>query len=794
MQVLDHVHRHTGMPYAWQGAHADWMRYAKRQQWRCSIGDTPTGDTPIGDRSHSCQCFLEYMYEHNQTAEGLWACSDNVHTPRYNAMLRQVMPNATWITTVREPTEHLVASFKVYQAPNLKQSSSSAAHAQPQQQQQGGGDSGGDASSDASSDAGEDECRYSGFYADGSLYTSRLGLACFADLFVDPQLRHCATDPSVDQASTLAASQLCSMGFDATPTSGEIASRYDLVLPSEDPITPLLAKLHVEWGVPIGIVKDIHAEVEEACESHAMLGANDVKQSEAEDDKWQRIVDAPSSQAKLINLSDTASESFRLHLSATAEAARLRGEYRLRTNLTAACWPTLYPSPPAKGIALARAMPHTRSERLLTFDNANYVSSNVRLDRCLPGLPETMAAVSQPHDGAPAGDTQQANALLSQWLTSARTATPCFNCTGYATDLRGKVATTGYYVPAHKMEFYTAAKVASQTVSAWMACRFKAYAGQSRIGPDFTRAMLVRDPVGRAKSGFYQVLWHYMLLLKLPPEELRSCARAWPTGVDDVTGDPLIWNAHSKWPPLCRKAWTANAFGQPLVRGRLHVIRSEVVATAESSLLRAIWELPAGCRVVWTDPFPDPNKTDGSMKRNWTNWLCDEKREACYDNCAISDDQMATLFSHALSDAAKSSGVVGCGNGLFGGEHMWPQARHLAVAARADAVLRLEDVEGDVGRFEAYLEQKEGGRKLPPASENCSFAALHANEEGTQGGEVHEALTNSEQLERVLRRSPDLTRRLCALYYHDFVCNSYELPAECQGAPDEWLGGAFMRS
>ena len=55
---------------------------------------------------------------------------------------------------------------------------------------------------------------------------------------------------------------------------------------------------------------------------------------------------------------------------------------------------------------------------------------------------------------------------------------------------------------------------------------------------------------------------------------------------------------------------------------------------------------------------------------------------------------------------------------------------------------------------------------------------------------AHEHL-NSEQLERVLRRSPDLTRRLCALYYHDFVCNSYELPAECQGAPDEWLGGAF---
>ena len=58
--------------------------------------------------------------------------------------------------------------------------------------------------------------------------------------------------------ATLTSSQLCSMGVDATPTSDGIASTY-VVLPAEDPVTPLLSKLHLEWNVSLDVTKRIHA-------------------------------------------------------------------------------------------------------------------------------------------------------------------------------------------------------------------------------------------------------------------------------------------------------------------------------------------------------------------------------------------------------------------------------------------------------------------------------------------------------------------------------------------------------
>ena len=48
-----------------------------------------------------------------------------------------------------------------------------------------------------------------------------------------------------------------------------------------------------------------------------------------------------------------------------------------------------------------------------------------------------------------------------------------------------------------------------------------------------------------------------------------------------------------------------------------------------------------------------------------------------------------------------------------------------------------------------------------------------------------------ERLKDVVGRSADLQRRLCALYYHDFVCLGYELLDACKGPADDWLEGAI---
>merc|ERR1719331_3638336 len=101
---------------------------------------------------------------------------------------------------------------------------------------------------------------------------------------------------------------------------------------------------------------------------------------------------------------------------------------------------------------------------------------------------------------------------------------------------------------------------------------------------------------------------------------------------------------------------------------------------------------------------------------------------------------------------------------------MWPQMLHLAQAGRADAVIRLESVAADSLRLERLLESSRK-LKLPPAAANCSMAEIHVNE----GTVLHESLDNHTQMGRVLARSPDLQRRVCAFYYHDFVCGGYEL-------------------
>ena len=78
-------------------------------------------------------------------------------------------------------------------------------------------------------------------------------------------------------------------------------------------------------------------------------------------------------------------------------------------------------------------------------------------------------------------------------------------------------------------------------------------------------------------------------------------------------------------------------------------------------------------------------------------------------------------------------------------------------------------------------------RPLPPAEEGCDIAELHEN----LGTVLEPAVANMTMVKGIFRQSPDLQRRVCAFYWHDFVCTGYELPPACQAPTSEWLDDAM---
>ena len=308
--------------------------------------------------------------------------------------------------------------------------------------------------------------------------------------------------------------------------------------------------------------------------------------------------------------------------------------------------------------------------------------------------------------------------------------------------------------------------------------------------------MVLRDPLSRAISAFFEVNMHYLAILRLPPALLRTCARAadyWPMDMD-ITDDPQLWEPTGPYPEICRETWTRNPYTKALstegedgsiaTRHAIVIDRQTMLATAESAQLRALWQLPDGCRQIGRElnfgrRLNDPFTNARERNRTSVTWWCDE--DACYEPCEIPDNTLATIFGHALSDAAKQN-MIGCNDQQFGGEHMWPQFMHIARAGRADAVLRLETIEEDSRHFEDYL-QHTLGQTLPPARDDCSITSTHVN----QGTVIEPALSNTTLLNDIVLRSPALQRRICALYYHDFVCGSYELLEACKAPVATWL-------
>ena len=48
-------------------------------------------------------------------------------------------------------------------------------------------------------------------------------------------------------------------------------------------------------------------------------------------------------------------------------------------------------------------------------------------------------------------------------------------------------------------------------------------------------------------------------------------------------------------------------------------------------------------------------------------------------------------------------------------------------------------------------------------------------------------------LKAALKANADVQQRVCAFFYHDYVCGGYELPAACAGPTAEWLPAAMQR-
>jgi len=470
------------------------------------------------------------------------------------------------------------------------------------------------------------------------------------------------------------------------------------------------------------------------------------------------------------------------------------------TSNHSSCWEKLFAPAATRAVAAMAAIPHTDYDRWAAFDNANYRFSHIRLDQCMAGLPHNIGMASHADSRAPAATAPQARSALGGWVRSAREHSPsCFNGTGYRPDLSGEHYGDALVAPKYNLAFHTTAAAAA---AEWMVCRFDAEPGaassrpehsrargttkrasaQLASLPEYTRLVVVRDPAKRAIHAVFQMITHYLAVLRLPPAALRSCAAAWPDGLDNLANDHTIWDSNSSWPPACREAWTLDAVTKAVMpRSQMvQMTHEQLRATAKSSLLEALWkQLPNGCQQLGR-----------TIHGEGTAWWCDEDDDDCTRECQVSEATMASLLGHALSDAAKQH-LLGCESWMSGGEHMRPQMIDLHRSGRADAVLRLESLAEDSLRFEKILAEKRG-EPLPPASEGCSVAEILGDRDPTAEGFalLEPGLANTTMSESVLRRSPDLQRRLCALYYHDFVCGGYELLDACRGHPDQWLDAA----
>jgi len=419
--------------------------------------------------------------------------------------------------------------------------------------------------------------------------------------------------------------------------------------------------------------------------------------------------------------------------------------------------------------------------------NSNWLYKDRPLDSCLRGMPENVEVLSSIDAGAAARTGEEAHVLLSYWTELARTYSPdgCIN----ATARNDKEFASGGGVDVsnkYKFGFREVAKIASNTMNSYLECRFdlpegeKCDAGGCDLPEDYQKVTMWRNPHLRGVSGLFQMTMHYLTFLKLPPNLMQQCLDKWPDDKQRLSSDTL-----KKMPKFCEQAWTTNAFKgiddpSPKVSPFDKIM---IEQTVDSALLKALWELPGGCRTL----------SHGVSSEEPQNWFCGTSDNPSCDPqaaCNLDDDGMAAILIAALKDLARTTST-GCQGKTWANEHMSTIFISTGVLRDVDAVMKLENVDEEQIKFEAFIEEK-SGKKLPPASENCSFAAIHGNE-GVENHGLNPELENHDLIKEVYTKSADIQQRLCVYYYQDYLCGGYEMLPACKGDPKTWMEGAMDR-
>ena len=297
------------------------------------------------------------------------------------------MPGAKWFTTLRDPWHHALATYKMFVKPMQRTDIVPMS---------------------------ADACEYSGLLADGTDANARLGLLCFINKMADPTLRHCSSDEGLSTQT----SQLCALGFGSKFTGEQAEQRY-VVLPAEDPITPFLGAMLLQWNISKSVVRQVHNSLSYKCLSGDALSV-DVHMVTPPTDEVTDGVDQGALTKKRRDFASASVEVGRLHQKALHDTSHLKEHLRQSMNLEtdhSACWDKLFePAMNAlteDGTALpAELERHTDAERWTIFDNANSMFQIVRLDQCVRGLPSNLNVVSHMGDDLPATTDTAANLSL----------------------------------------------------------------------------------------------------------------------------------------------------------------------------------------------------------------------------------------------------------------------------------------------------------------------------------------------------------------------------------------------
>jgi len=433
------------------------------------------------------------------------------------------------------------------------------------------------------------------------------------------------------------------------------------------------------------------------------------------------------------------------------------------------------------------------------------------LDQCVGGLPMNVSTVSTFDDGAPRTQ-EEVEAILATWRKHMG-GKGCLNVTVCADASEAPEGQDCMQIPANKADitmpvedtvpaggmhnapvintgFALAPKCATNTVRNWFVCRLgvsQEAAMKASTTPDTYRATVVRQPSKRSQSGFFQMLSHWMVMMRMPPDDLATCLKSWPANLQDDAHTSRELKSMSGFPDKCKESWLTNAVGKELKEPEMSMQYHMAVNMQSSKMLKSIWEdLSCSCRVLF--PTLD-GKTYRDNGKEWTyeakSWYCENDGS----KCTVSQETIGQMYAYALADQQlETMTPMGCQMPTYAGEHMHPFHGQAVTASRIDFVLKLESMTDDMNAFEDKL--KELGHPMPALKDpNCTFENMHDNAEEPA---LDEELYDPHKLEYAIGNSTDLQRRICLAYVHDYLCYGYAMPTACDDM-DSWAEETSQR-